>query len=311
MNRTALVFLAEMAVLGGVGCSTETSAEPQMILTQSGSGASINSGWGGSSTAGVTATAGTAGIKSTAKGNAGNKTGGKGGASGKGGKGGTTAGGTGGTETSAAPGDGCPTTEPSDCEVVSETIIIPAGTTRDYQCKCFKANPITMGNGNQSENQSPVFQLQNGATLLNVIIGSPAADGIHCQGDATLENIVWTDIGEDAMTIKEKGTVILNGGYAANSEDKIFQINAESTFKVSKFKAVTAGKFIRQNGNTTYKITVEIDNCDISNMYEAIFRTDSSLSTVKMTNTRYSNIGKQLFIVPNSSQVTESNNTEY
>jgi hypothetical protein len=32
---------------------------------------------------------------------------------------------------------------------------------------------------------------------------------------------------------------------------------------------------------------------------------------VKMTNTRYSSIGKQLFIVPNSSQVTQSNNTEY
>jgi pectate lyase C len=232
---------------------------------------------------------------------------------GGGGKAGASTGGKGGAGGDVGPEDtgGCPTTAPSNCEVVSATIVIAAGETRDYQCKCFQADPFTLGDGSQAEGQSPVFILRNGAKLLNVVLGSPAADGIHIEGNATLQNVVWTDIGEDAMTIKEPGTVILDGGYAANGDDKIFQINAESTFKVSNFKASRAGKFIRQNGNTLFKIVVEIDKCDISNMYEAVFRTDSSSSTVKMTNTLYSGIGKQLFIVPSSSQVTQSNNVQY
>jgi pectate lyase C len=113
------------------------------------------------------------------------------------------------------------------------------------------------------------------------------------------------------MTIKEKGTVTLDGGSAKNGEDKVFQINAESTFKVSNFKASTAGKFIRQNGDTKFKIAVFIDRCDISNMDEAIFRTDSSVSTVEMTNTRYSKIGDDLFIGVNPSNIQQSGNTEY
>lgn len=39
-----------------------------------------------------------------------------------------------------------------------------------------------LGDGGQDEGQDPIFNLANGATLSNVIIGSPAADGIHCDG---------------------------------------------------------------------------------------------------------------------------------
>jgi pectate lyase C len=229
----------------------------------------------------------------------------------RGGTGGSTSGGQGGSDLGPTAWGACPNTAPGDCEVVNKTIVVGSGETRDYKCKCLKANASTLGNGSQGESQQPVFRLENGAKLLNVILGSPAADGIHCYGDAALENIVWTDIGEDAMTIKKGGTVTLNGGYAANGSDKVFQINAPSTLTVTNFKAIKAGKFARQNGDTTFKISVIIDKCDISDMDESIFRTDSSSSTVKMTNTRYSHIGKQLFIVPNSSQVTASNNTEY
>jgi pectate lyase C len=144
-----------------------------------------------------------------------------------------------------------------------------------------------------------------------VVIGSPAADGIHTYGNVTLENITWEDVGEDALTIKSSGTVVLNGGAAYNGSDKIFQINAASTFRVSNFTASNAGKFIRQNGGTTYRVDVFIDRCDISNMDEAIFRTDSSNSRVTMTNTRYSDIGDTLFLGVNSSNISTSNNTEY
>lgn len=113
------------------------------------------------------------------------------------------------------------------------------------------------------------------------------------------------------MTILEGGTVTLNGGSATNGEDKVFQINAASTFRVSNFKASNSGKFIRQNGGTGFKAQVFIDKCDISDMDEAIFRTDSSTSTVSMTNTRYHNIGDSLFIGVSASNITQSNNTAY
>ena len=185
-----------------------------------------------------------------------------------------------------------------------------AGQTYDGGGKRYNAGSA-LGDGSQSEDQQPMFRVEDGGTLINVVLGSPAADGIHTYGDATLKNIVWEDIGEDALTIKESGTVTLDGGSAANGDDKVFQVNAASTFKISNFKASDAGKFIRQNGGTDFKVDVVIDRCDISNMDEAIFRTDSDSSTVTMTNTRYSNIGDELFMGVNPSNITQNNNTEY
>lgn len=195
--------------------------------------------------------------------------------------------------------------------VVSSTIVVKNGETYDGKCRRYHADPKTLGDGTQAEGQKPVFEVENGGKLINVVLGAPAADGIHTKGNATLENITWEDIGEDAMTIKESGTVTLNGGSAKNGDDKVFQINAVATFKVSNFKASNAGKFIRQNGGTTYKVQVFIDKCDISDMDEAIFRTDSSSSTVSMTNTRYHAIGDSNFIGVSAGNITQSNNTSY
>ncbi|WP_437604305.1 pectate lyase [Sorangium sp. So ce590] len=195
--------------------------------------------------------------------------------------------------------------------VVSSTIVVKAGETFDGGGKRFIADKNTLGDGSQKEGQKPVFKLEDGARLKNVVLGAPAADGIHTYGNVTLENIVWEDIGEDALTVKKSGTVVLNGGSAKNGDDKVFQINAASTFRVSNFKAENAGKFIRQNGGTDFKVDVFIDRCDISKMKESIFRTDSSSSSVTMTNTRYRDIGKELFMGVSSSKITTSNNTQY
>ena len=103
-------------------------------------------------------------------------------------------------------------------------------------------------------------------------------------------------------------------GAAYDGSDKVFQINARSTFRVSNFRAHNAGKFIRQNGGTTFRGDVFIDSCDISNMRESIFRTDSRTSTVTMTNTRYSNIGSsgnRLWYDVNPANISESGNTQY
>lgn len=196
---------------------------------------------------------------------------------------------------------------PNGTTTVNSTIIVPAGQVYDGQGRRFVAGSA-LGDGSQDENQSPVFRLEHGATLKNVVIGAPAADGIHTYGDAYIANVVWEDIGEDALTVKSSGTVTVNGGAAYNGEDKVFQANAASRLNIYNFVASNAGKLIRQNGGTTFKVEVYIDSSDISNMKESIFRTDSSTSSVSMTNTIYSNIGQKWYNVKN---VYESNNTEY
>lgn len=224
-----------------------------------------------------------------------------GGSSGGGSSGGGSSGGGAG-----APSPGCSSV--GSTTTVNSTIEVTG--TFDGGCRRYVAGS-SLGNGSQSESQKPVFVLRSGATLRNVVLGAPAADGIHTYGNVNLENIVWEDVGEDALTIKGSGTVTLNGGSARDAEDKIFQINAASTFRLSNFTARNGGKLIRQNGGTTFRVDVFIDRCDISNMKEAIFRTDSSSSRVTMTNTRYSKIGKSLFMGVSSGNITLSNNTEY
>ncbi len=172
---------------------------------------------------------------------------------------------------------------------VSATIVVSSGTY-DGGCKVFNATSA-LGDGSQSESQKPVFRVENGATLKNVVLGNNAADGIHFYNGGTIDNIRWTNVGEDAMTIKSSGTVNVKNisGYAGS--DKFIQVNAASTLNVSNCVVDSMGKFLRQNGGTTFKIAVSVDRCQISNMGEGIFRTDSSTSTAKITNSRLRNAG--------------------
>lgn len=200
---------------------------------------------------------------------------------------------------------------------VNSTLTIKSGQTYDGGCKIFRANPSTLGDGSQDEGQQPIFELEDGATLKNVIIGASGADGIHIYGDATLQNVHWQDVGEDAMTIKESGTVHLDCGSAHKGSDKIFQINAYVDLYIANFTASGAGKFIRELGGSDFSIDVHIDHSDISDMSEVIFRTDSDDSHVTLTNSRYSDLGDGLFMFGssvvngNSSQSTVSNNQSY
>jgi pectate lyase C len=193
---------------------------------------------------------------------------------------------------------------------VNSTIVVKAGTTFDGGNNTYVANPSTLGDGSQAENQKPVFKLEANATLKNVRIGAPAADGVHCYGNCNIINVHWLDVGEDALTLKSTGNVLIDGGAAYKAYDKVFQMNAAGKITVKNFRADDIGKLIRQNGGTTFKVEMIIDNCNISNVKDSIARTDSSTSTVKMTNTRYSKV-PTLFKGFSSSNITQSNNTQY
>ncbi|GAB1258856.1 hypothetical protein NBRC116494_33580 [Aurantivibrio plasticivorans] len=172
---------------------------------------------------------------------------------------------------------------------VSSTIVVSSGVF-DGGCKTY--NPTSaLGDGGQGEGQKPVFRVENGATLKNVIIGRNGADGIHFYGGGTIDNIRWTDIGEDGLTVKSQGDIVVRNIEAYDGYDKFMQINAAANITVSNCIVDGAGKFLRQNGGTGFTINVTVDNCDIKNMKEAVFRTDSSSSTARLTNSRIRNAG--------------------
>ncbi|GAB3171521.1 hypothetical protein GCM10027259_06820 [Micromonospora palomenae] len=119
-----------------------------------------------------------------------------------------------------------------------------------------------IGDGGQSESQDPMFVLAAGATLRNVIIGAPAGDGVHCEGNCTLVNVWWEDVAEDAATFRGGTTYTVDGGGARSASDKVFQHNGPGTVHIRNFRVENSGKFYRACGNcsTSYQRHVVMDN---------------------------------------------------
>ncbi|MBW8686082.1 pectate lyase [Chitinophaga rhizophila] len=183
---------------------------------------------------------------------------------------------------------------------ITATIIVKAGQTYDGKGNTIIAQGL--GDGSQSEGQKPIFRLENGATLKNVKIGAPGCDGVHVYGNATLDNVEWLDVGEDAMTLKSKGTVTLNNCIAQKAADKVLQINADGTININNFRVTTFGKVLRTNGSGQYNVTVTI-NGGTFNGGTNIVRTESKNLRVRYRNMSTSNVSK-LWEVPSSSQVS-------
>jgi hypothetical protein len=126
-----------------------------------------------------------------------------------------------------------------------------------------------LGDGGQGEGQDPLFELADGATLANVIIGAPAADGVHCKGSCTLRNVWWLDVGEDAATFKGTSasqTMTVAGGGAMHASDKVFQHNGPGTFVIKDFQASDIGKLYRSCGNCSKQFArhVEVSNVTVT-----------------------------------------------
>ena len=132
------------------------------------------------------------------------------------------------------------------------TTTVPAGTTFDGGGKSFGT---TCDGG--SESRQPVFLLKDGATLKNAVITKNGADGVHCEGNCTINNAVWQDVCDDAATMKGGSgkTMNITGGSAAAADDKVFQHNGiGSTMNISNFTTTgtgTIGKPWRSCGDCT------------------------------------------------------------
>jgi hypothetical protein len=152
--------------------------------------------------------------------------------------------------------------EASGEQVVTETIEVTG--VFDGENKRFIGGGA-LGDGGQDEGQDPLFQLADGATLRNVILGSPAADGVHCAGSCTLSGVHWEDVGEDAATFRgTNATVVIEGGSAAKADDKVFQDNraAGGSVTIRDFEVSDFGKLYRSCGNCSTQAarTVTMEN---------------------------------------------------
>ncbi|KAI0382436.1 polysaccharide lyase family 3 protein [Hypomontagnella monticulosa] len=94
-----------------------------------------------------------------------------------------------------------------------------------------------------------VFELEDGATLKNAIIGADQIEGVHCKGACTIENVWWAAVCEDALSIKGNGNANVKGGGATGAEDKVIQHNGLGTVTIDGFTVVDFGKLYRACGN--------------------------------------------------------------
>ncbi|WP_327002995.1 pectate lyase [Dactylosporangium sp. NBC_01737] len=165
-----------------------------------------------------------------------------------------------GTTTPTTGGGNPSTTWPSKSGDAGVSGTVKVSGTLDGGMKRY----CCIGDGGQSESQDPMFELANGATIKNVIIGAPAGDGIHCLGTCTIQNVWWEDVGEDAATFLGTGggTSYVIGGGAKSASDKVFQHNGNGTVNISGFYLENAGKLYRACGNCTnsYQRHVVVDN---------------------------------------------------
>jgi pectate lyase len=162
------------------------------------------------------------------------------------------------------------------------TSTIPVSGTYDGGLKRFYGSGALGGDG-QDEGQDPIFKLADGAVLKNVILGTPAADGVHCTGSCTLQNVWWEDVGEDAATFKGKSAsavYTVTGGGARKAADKVFQFNGAGKLSISKFQVADFGKLVRSCGNcsTQYTRTVALDGVEVTAPGKSIVGINSNFS---------------------------------
>ena len=250
---------APPAANGGAGAA-RAGTPAEVIAGRGSAGTPAAVGMGGAGAAAGSGMTGAGGMPAGGAGSSGSPAAGSGGmlAGDSGGAGGAAAG-SGGSST---PG-GCATwPTATGTQMVAQTIAVSG--TFDGMLKRYSGTGV-LGGAGQDEDQGPLFDLANGATLKNVILGAPAADGVHCNGSCTLENVWWEDVGEDAATLQgstASQVMTIDGGGARAASDKVFQHNGPGTMIIRNFCAQDFGKLYRSCGNCEeqYARNVQVQN---------------------------------------------------
>ncbi|MEV6156555.1 pectate lyase [Nonomuraea sp. NPDC052129] len=203
---------------------------------------------------------------------------------------------------------------PSGQQAVGATINV-SGTVDGKMIRYYGTGDL--GSGGQDEGQSPIFKLANGAVLKNVILGSPAADGIHCTGTCTLQNVWWEDVGEDAATFKgtsSSQTMTIDGGGAKAASDKVFQHNGPGTMYIRNFQVTNFGKLYRSCGNCSKQYARHVVISNVTATYSG--KTLAGINTNYGDTARFSGItivgdsGKKIVICEKYKGVTSGEPTK-
>ncbi|KAI1409297.1 polysaccharide lyase family 3 protein [Hypoxylon sp. FL1857] len=129
-----------------------------------------------------------------------------------------------------------------------EVQTIKAGQSFDGGMKTYGRGVKCTGQAEGGDSDA-VFELEDGATLKNAIIGADQIEGVHCKGACTIENVWWAAVCEDALSIKGDGNASVKGGGATGAEDKVIQHNGLGTVTIDGFTVVDFGKLYRSCGN--------------------------------------------------------------
>ncbi|KAI1344213.1 pectate lyase-domain-containing protein [Xylariaceae sp. FL0016] len=139
----------------------------------------------------------------------------------------------------------------SGSSALSDVYTIEAGGSFDGGMYMYDRGVSCTGQEEGGDSDA-VFQIEEGGSLSNVIIGPNQIEGVHCQGACTLTNVWWSAVCEDAFSIKNQDagdTTYVNGGGAFGAEDKVIQHNGGGTVSISDFTVDDFGKLYRSCGN--------------------------------------------------------------
>ncbi|MEM0674979.1 pectate lyase [Dickeya oryzae] len=195
-----------------------------------------------------------------------------------------------------------PTADNANAIVVNKPIYVGPGEIFDGKGKTYVAGPA-LGDGGQKEGQKPLFEVADGGSVKNVIFGNNAADGIHLHGDAKIDNVHWTNVGEDALTVKSNtgkpANVSITNSSAQGAADKVFQLNADAKFSVNNFKVKDFGTFVRTNGGQQGNWNINLSNIDAQNGKFSFVKSDSEGLKVNVNNASLDNVNNH-YKVPKS-----------
>ncbi|HSD37654.1 MAG TPA: pectate lyase [Rhodocyclaceae bacterium] len=168
--------------------------------------------------------------------------------------------------------------------VTVESTIVVNKIIHDGECKTYSpGNGLKRAAGEAAD--KPMFRLENGATLKNVIFGevTPYDESIHVLNGATLENVRWLKLHDKAVTIKTAGNVVASNISGANGNG-LFQVDAPATLNISNCVMDKLQTVLTQSKNARFNVTVFVDRCQLSNVSDAVFVSESSGSVAKLTN---------------------------
>ncbi|KAM3074292.1 hypothetical protein ACMFMG_002896 [Clarireedia jacksonii] len=182
----------------------------------------------------------------------------------------------------------------SGTSALSAVQTIAAGESFDGGMVMFDRGVSCTGQSEGGDSDA-VFQIEEGGSLSNVIIGPNQIEGVHCQGACTLTNVWWSAVCEDAFTIKNQdagATTKISGGGAFGAEDKVFQHNGAGTLSVSDFTVDTFGKLYRSCGNckTMYERHVIMDSITATDGKEIASINYNYGDTATLTNIKASGV---------------------